>query len=138
MEPPYPFSVFRQNILPHQSTVANLHGSYAICDNQDMWLPQFSLRTTLRVVTASAVASVVVAQAVSGRAWAIGVTAAVGSIGAALLTFAATYVSCWMFSGLIGARPIIAKTSRGALLRDEGAGPTPAHLEANAPRKEAE
>lgn len=102
-----------------------------------MWLPQFSLRTTLRVITASAVISVVAAQAFSGRVWAIGVIAAGGSVLAALLTFGATYAGCRLFSGLVGARPIIAKTSRGALLRDEGTGPAPAGIPPNAPRTEA-
>lgn len=102
-----------------------------------MWLPQFSLRTTLRVLTASAVLSVVAAQAVGGRAWAMGLLAATGSVAAALLTFGATYAGCQLFSGLVGARPIIAKTSRGALLRDEGAGPAPAGVESKTPRTEA-
>ena len=128
----------RQIILPHRRAVANLHGAVAICDNQGMWLPQFSLRTTLRVITAAAVISVVAAQAVSGRAWAIGMIAAGGSVAAALLTFGATYAGCQLLSGLVGARPIVAKTSRGALLRDEGAGPAPAGIESNTPRTEAQ
>lgn len=91
-----------------------------------MLLPRFSLRLTLLVLTSAAFFFVVVGQAFRGSVWAVGLTVAVGSVLAALATYAMFFTLCTLFGRLVGIEQIVAKTSRGAVLRDTGHGVTPA------------
>ena len=90
-----------------------------------MLLPRFSLRLTLVVLTGAACFFLVVAQAARGSVWAVGVAVAVGSVLAALATYALFFFACTLFGRLVGIEEIVAKTSRGAVLRDTGQGATP-------------
>lgn len=69
---------------------------------------------------------------VRGRPWAVGITVAVGSVLAALLTYAAAYFVCALFARLVGAETIVVKTSRGALIREGAAGSQPLAGESDA------
>ena len=83
-----------------------------------MLLPRFSLRTTMFLVTGSALLFLVAGFAVRGNPWAIGATAAVASVGAAMIFYALVYLLCGIFSQIVGAEAVVAKTSRGAVVRD--------------------
>ena len=86
-----------------------------------MLLPRYSLRTTLSLTTAAAFLFVVVGLAVRGHAWAVGISVAVGSLALALAAYAASYGLCFAFARFVGSQEIIAKTSRGGVVRDTGA-----------------
>lgn len=63
-------------------------------------LPKFSLRLILILVTASSALSAILARAVAGDAWAIGVSAAFLWMGLALLVHAVFYVLAVVFGRL--------------------------------------
>ena len=80
-----------------------------------MLIPQFSLRTTLKVLTACAVLFLIAGQAVQGHAWAVGVTVAVLSVLGTLVVHAVFYgLTAWL-SRLIGVQQLPARTSQGGL-----------------------
>jgi hypothetical protein len=70
-----------------------------------MLIPQFSLRWMLAVTTVLAVVFLIVAQAVQGAAWAVGVSFAVFALVAAMLVYAALFFLVWVFSVLFATRP---------------------------------
>ena len=80
---------------------------------------------------------VVAGYALRGHAWAIAVTAAAASVFAALLTYAIGYLFCAQFGQLVGSETVVAKTSRGAVVRDSGAGAAADVRGANSPGGEA-
>lgn len=94
-----------------------------------MLLPRFSIRTLLLVITGVAVVSLFAGQALGGRVWAVGLTAAVVSIPAALVVHALFFRICSMLAQMLGAQEIIARTSRGGVERSSPASaasvPTP-------------
>lgn len=86
-----------------------------------MLLPRYSLRTTLALITGASFFFVVVGLAVRGHAWAVAVSVAVASGALALAAYAISYGVCIALAGVVGSQEIVAKTSRGAVLRDTGA-----------------
>jgi hypothetical protein len=69
-----------------------------------MLIPQFSLRWMLAVTTVLAVVFLIVAQAVQGAAWAVGVSFGVFALVAAMLVFAGLFFLVWVFSVLFAPR----------------------------------
>jgi hypothetical protein len=67
-----------------------------------MLIPQFTLRTLLGITAGCAVVFSVLAFAVRGQPWAIGVSVAVGTVVVAMLVYAGLFGVLWLFS-LIGA-----------------------------------
>jgi hypothetical protein len=82
-----------------------------------MLLPRFTLRTLLAILTAVAVLSLLAGQALGGRAWALGVTVAVVSVPLALVVHAAFFSMAISFAGWLGAKEVVARTSRGGVER---------------------
>lgn len=85
-----------------------------------MLLPRFSLRMTLLLLTSAAFFFVVVAQAVRGSLWAIGPAVAIGSVLSALVTYAIFFVLCTLFGRVVGIEQVVARSSRGAVVREPG------------------
>ncbi len=84
-------------------------------DNCSMLIPQFSLRTTLQVLTVCAVLFLVAGQALAGKAWAVIVTVAVLSVLATLLVHGCFYLVAAALSKLTGTQQTPARTSQGGL-----------------------
>jgi hypothetical protein len=82
-----------------------------------MLLPRFSLRTLLLVCVGVAVASLFAGQAATGRAWAVGVTAAVLSVPIALTVQALVFAACSGVGRILGVQETTARTSRGGVER---------------------
>jgi hypothetical protein len=82
-----------------------------------MLFPRFSLRTMLLIAAGVAVAAVFAGQAVSGRIWAMGVTAGLVSIALALLAQAAFFAIGSGAARWLGPQEIVARTSRGGVER---------------------
>lgn len=76
---------------------------------------RFTLRTLLALLTGAAVIAMLGSPAYGGRAAAIGVTIAVGSVLATLLVHAFFYSVCMGFLKLLGAEDVVARTSRGGV-----------------------
>jgi hypothetical protein len=66
-----------------------------------MLIPQFSIRDLLIAMTGVAVFSLVVSYALRGQIWAIAVAAGVGSIAAAFVGYAATFLVVWCIAALL-------------------------------------
>ena len=97
------------------------HNRFGTIEN--MLLPRFSLRTLLVILTAGAVVSLFAGRALGGRAWALGVTAAVVSVPVALLVHAGFFAIGSAFVRLLAPEDVIARTSRGGLQRNDEASP---------------
>jgi hypothetical protein len=82
-----------------------------------MLLPRFTLRTLLAILTGVAVLSLLAGQALGGRAWALGVTVAVVSVPLALLVHAGCFSLAMVFARWLGAKEVVARTSRGGVER---------------------
>ena len=82
-----------------------------------MLLPRFTLRTLLAILTGVAVVSLLAGQALGGRAWALGVTVAVVSVPVALLVHAGCFSLAMVFARWLGAKEVVARTSRGGVER---------------------
>jgi hypothetical protein len=82
-----------------------------------MLLPRFSIRTMLAMLTAVAVVSLFAGRALGGRAWALGLTAAVVSVPVALLVHAGFFAIGSAFGRLLAPEEVVARTSRGGLQR---------------------
>jgi hypothetical protein len=82
-----------------------------------MLLPRFSIRTMLLIATGVAVAAVFAGQALGGRLWAMGLTAAVVSVPLALLVQAGFFALGTAFARWLGPQEIVARTSRGGIER---------------------
>lgn len=82
-----------------------------------MLLPRFTIRSMLLVATGVALVSIFAGQALVGKIWAMGVTAAVVSIPAALLMQAAFFAVGSAFARWLGPQEIVARTSRGGIER---------------------
>lgn len=80
-----------------------------------MLLPRYSLRTTLLLVSAFAVFSLVLAQAAQSEPWAVVVVVAVVSLGVIMLFHALVYLLCYGVTRLITAQQALARTSQGGL-----------------------
>lgn len=78
-----------------------------------MTIPRLTIRSLLGVVAVAAVISMFGGPAFGGRAWAVGVTVAVGSFGAMLIVGAGFFVLCMAAARLLGADQVVARTSRG-------------------------
>lgn len=91
-----------------------------------MLLPRFSLRITLAVLTSAAAFFLVVAEAVRGSLWALGLSVAVGSVLVALFTYAIFFAICTFFGRIVGVEQVVAKTSRGGIVRETDAESTTA------------
>lgn len=63
-----------------------------------MLIPRFTIRTGLMVLTAASVLSVVVREAVLGKAWAIGLSIGLGSVALLLLVHALFFVLAMIVS----------------------------------------
>jgi hypothetical protein len=85
-----------------------------------MLLPRFSIRTALGIITGAAILSLFAGQALGGRAWAFGLTAAAISVPAALAVHAFFFALASAFANLVGPEEIVALTSRGGVQRSEG------------------
>ncbi len=81
-----------------------------------MFLPQFSLRRVLWVITAWACFFLVVGQALRGQAWALGVTVAVLSLLAAAFSYAIFFVLVTFAGQMLGTESVRARTSRGSVV----------------------
>jgi hypothetical protein len=89
-----------------------------------MLIPRFTIRTALTILTGVAVLSLFAGQALGGRAWAFGLTAAVVSVPLALVVHAGFFSLAMFFGRWLGAQEVVARTSRGGLERsapDDGA-----------------
>ena len=84
----------------------------------NMLLPRYSLRTILLALTAGAVFSLALGQAVQGRAWAIVVSISVASSLLLLIFHALLYLFCSGLSRLFGTQTLSARTSRGGVQSD--------------------
>lgn len=82
-----------------------------------MPLPRFTIRSMLLVATGVALVSIFAGQALVGKIWAMGVTAAVVSIPAALLMQATFFAVGSAFARWLGPQEIVARTSRGGVER---------------------
>ncbi len=80
-----------------------------------MLIPQFSLRTILKVITACALLFLVAGQALEGKAWAVAVTVAVLSVLATLAVHGCFFGLTAGLTRIIGARQSPARTSQGGL-----------------------
>ena len=80
-----------------------------------MLLPQFSLRTTLKALSACAVLFVVVRQAVLGQFWAIAVSCALLSVVVCFVFYALFYALTVGMSRVVGTQQLPARTSQGGL-----------------------
>lgn len=80
-----------------------------------MLLPQFSLRTALKLLTASTVLFVIVRQAFLGTAWAVGISFVFLCVPFFFLTYAAFYGLTILMSRLIGVQRLPARTSQGGV-----------------------
>lgn len=80
-----------------------------------MLIPQFSLRTTLKVVTVCALLFLIAGQALEGRAWAMGVTVGVLSVLATLLVHSGFFAFTAAMSSIVGTQQSPARTSQGGL-----------------------
>ena len=80
-----------------------------------MLLPQFSLRTTLAVLSACALVFLIAGQAYQGKAWAVGVTVALASVPVCLCVHALFYGLTAAVSRVIGVQKLPAKTSQGGM-----------------------
>jgi uncharacterized membrane protein len=63
-----------------------------------MLIPQFSLRWVLGVTAVCALLSLVAAQAVQGKTWAIATTAGMVSLGLIMLVHGSVFFVVWLFS----------------------------------------
>jgi hypothetical protein len=98
-----------------------------------MLLPRFTLRTLLAILTGAAVLSLFAGQAYGGRAWALGVTVAVASVLVALAVHAGFFWTAMFFGRWLGAKDVVARTSRGAVERTSSTPSAPASLQDGAP-----
>ena len=80
-----------------------------------MLLPRYSLRTTLIAVTACAVFSLVVGQAVRGQMWAVVIAVGVASILVTLIVHALLFLMTAGLTRLVGSQQLPARTSRGGV-----------------------
>ena len=80
-----------------------------------MLIPQFSLRTTLKLVTICAVLFLISGRAVQGHAWAVGVMVAVLSVLGTLIVHAIFYGLTTWLSRILGVQQSPARTSQGGL-----------------------
>ena len=80
-----------------------------------MLLPRYSLRTILKLLTASTVLFIVVRHAFLGSAWAVGIVIGFLSILCCLVTYAVLYGITLLMSRVIGSQALPARTSRGGL-----------------------
>ena len=80
-----------------------------------MLIPQFSLRTTLKVVTVCALLFLIAGQALEGKAWAVAATVAVLSVLATLAVHGCFFGLTAGLSRIIGAQHSPARTSQGGL-----------------------
>jgi len=78
-----------------------------------MLIPRFSLRTTLKTITVSALLFLIAGQALEGKAWAVVVTVAVLSVLATLLVHGCFFGLTAGLSRLIGSHQSPARTSQG-------------------------
>lgn len=69
-----------------------------------MLLPRFSIRTLFWLVTASALAFVVVGMAARGHGWAWGVSIGLASVLFTALVHGAVFGAVWIFAQLVSAR----------------------------------
>ncbi len=65
-----------------------------------MLIPQFTMRRMLIAVTGLSVVFVVLAQAVAGQLWAIGVIVGLVALAAILLVHGITFFMVWLFAGV--------------------------------------
>ncbi|MEM9659232.1 MAG: hypothetical protein AAF961_12815 [Planctomycetota bacterium] len=84
-----------------------------------MLLPRFSLRTSLLLLTGAGFLFFVLGPAAQGRAWALGIATAIAVTIFALLAHAAMFGISYCFSQLLGVEEVVARTSRGGVLRDQ-------------------
>ena len=80
-----------------------------------MLIPRFSLRTTMKWVTACAFLFLVLGQAVRGEAWAVGITVVVLSLVITLAVHACFFALALLAMKWLGTEPSPAHTSRGGL-----------------------
>jgi hypothetical protein len=66
-----------------------------------MFLPRFTLRWLLGLMTAAAGVSLVLSFAVRGRPWALGVTAGLWSLVLVFLFYVAAFLAAWVISRLL-------------------------------------
>jgi hypothetical protein len=82
-----------------------------------MLLPRFSIRTMLAIATGVAVISIFAGQALGGKAWAMGLTAAVVSVPVSLAVQALFFAVGSAFARWLGPQDIVARTNRGGVER---------------------
>lgn len=80
-----------------------------------MFLPRFTLRSTLKWVTICALFSLVLARAVAGSYWAIALSVAVLSIVFVLLVHACTYVIVMALSKVLRKEQLPSRTPQGGI-----------------------
>ncbi len=80
-----------------------------------MLIPQFSLRTILKVITVCAVLFLIAGEALQGKAWAVAVTVGVLSVLATLAVHGCFFGLTAGLSRIIGAQQSPARTSQGGM-----------------------
>jgi len=70
-----------------------------------MFVPRFTIRTLLVVLTIGAVVSVIAGMAVRGQAWAWGVTIGLVSLGLTALVHAAWFGIVWVLTRSVSKQP---------------------------------
>lgn len=68
-----------------------------------MLIPRYSIRWLLGLTTFAAVVSLVLASAVRGRAWAIGVSAGLWSLVVVFIAYVAAFSAAWLVAQVIAA-----------------------------------
>ncbi|MCA9237669.1 MAG: hypothetical protein KDA44_19485 [Planctomycetales bacterium] len=82
-----------------------------------MFLPRFSLRTSLLILTVAALFFLVLAKGMGGWAWAFGMAIGVASVFAALAMHACFYMAFTALGRFMGAEEVVARTSQGGTVR---------------------
>jgi hypothetical protein len=85
----------------------------------DMFLPRFSLRTSLGLTLVAAFYFFALALAAAGRPWAVCVAVGVGVVGFALLVHACMFAIGNLFSRIFGIEQIVVRSSQGGVLHDQ-------------------
>ena len=85
----------------------------ALCDNSDMLLPRFTLRTGLIVLTAAALVSLVFREAWVGTPWAVGAVIGLGSLAALFAVHAAFFAAAIALSRPRRSAPVDTESAGG-------------------------
>ena len=92
-----------------------------------MLIPQFSLRTSLIVISACAIFFLVLGYAIQGSGWAVVVSIAVVSVAVTLMFHAALFLVSSALARMVGTEQLPARTSRGGVqLTPDQQAPPPA------------